>query len=156
MTPILTVSIPAFTEALNGNAAPRDCYTTEEIAAILDAAWNALDVRGLGLDGLNYAAFGGAALCSVYVVGGDGGDGGEVDDAILARFRRCVESARFAWHEDERRDLDEARHRADIEAENAAGDTAMAESDRRIYAPEGACFDDEGATPCGGHDCDGE
>ena len=93
MTPILTVAIPAFTESLNGNAAPRDCYTTAEIASILDAAWDALDVRGLGLDGLNYAATGGASLCSVYVVGGDGG---EVDAALLARFEACVESARFA------------------------------------------------------------
>ena len=135
MTPILTVAIPAFTEALNGNAPARDCYTTAEIASILDAAWDALDVRGLGLDGLNYAATGGASLCSVYVVGGDGG---EVDDAILARFDACVESARWAWHEGERRALDEARHRADIEAENAAGAADMAASDRIIYAPAGA------------------
>lgn len=135
MNATLTVSIPAFTDSLNGNAAPRDCYTTAEIASILDAAWDALDVRGLGLDGLNYAATGGASLCSVYVVGGDGG---EVDDAIRARFDACVESARWAWHEDERRALDEARHRADIEAENAAGAAAMAASDRIIYAPAGA------------------
>lgn len=93
MSPTLTVSIPTLTVSLNGNAAPRDCYSVKEIAAMLDAAWDALDITGLGLAGLEYAAYGGPALRSVYVVGGDDG---EVDDTILARFDACVEAARFA------------------------------------------------------------
>jgi hypothetical protein len=93
MNATLTVSIPTFTQSMNGNAPARDCYTAAEIAAMLDAAWNALDIAGLGLDGLDYSAYGGPALRSVYVVGGDDG---EMDDTILARFDACIESARFA------------------------------------------------------------
>ena len=58
---------------------------------IIDAARKALDIEGLGLDGLDIEIVNRVAPRSAWIVGGDDG---EIDAAILRRWDAAVDAAR--------------------------------------------------------------
>jgi len=89
-SPVLRVSRHTLAENLNWTASPSTAWTEDQIDAILDAAWEALDIDGLDLDGLDIEITEEVAPRSAWVVGGDGG---EIDAALLRRWDAAVDAA---------------------------------------------------------------
>jgi len=75
---------------MNWTADAATAWNDREIDGILDAAWEALSVDGLDIEGLDIEVTGGVAPRSACVVGGDGG---ENDAALLRRWDAAVDAA---------------------------------------------------------------
>jgi hypothetical protein len=88
--PVLRVSRPTFQSAMNWTASASTAWNAAQIDAILDAAWESLDIEGLDIDGLDIEIVAGVAPRSAWVVGGDDG---EADAAILRRWDAAVDAA---------------------------------------------------------------
>ncbi len=89
--PTLVIAFPTMREALNGNAPLLQCWVDDQIAQILDAAWEALSIVGLGIGGLEYRLEQGPSLRSARI---EAGDDDEIDAEILRRFDRALDAAR--------------------------------------------------------------
>ena len=88
--PVLRVSRPTFQANMNWTASPSTAWTEDQIDAILNEAWEALDIDGLDIDGLDIEVTGDVAPRSAWVIDGDDG---EIDAALLRRWDAAVEDA---------------------------------------------------------------
>ena len=88
--PVLRVSRPTFAESMNWTADAATAWSDDQIDGVIDAAWEALNIDGLGLDGLDIEIVAGVDPRSEWVVGGDDG---EIDAALLRRWDAAVEDA---------------------------------------------------------------
>lgn len=90
MRPVLRVARATLVESMNWTASPSTAWNAAQIDAILDAAWEALDIDGLDIDGLDIEIVAGVAPRSAWILGGDDG---EIDATLLRRWDAAVDAA---------------------------------------------------------------
>ena len=91
--PVLRVSRATLMESMNWTADAATAWSDDQIDGVIDAAWEALDIDGLdldGLDGLDIEITGDVAPRSAWIVGGDDG---EIDATLLRRWDAAVDAA---------------------------------------------------------------